>query len=289
MTATAASAGARSKLTAPRSSRSHSATWSSRSAADAMHSARRSPADHPRAGAARLARHPSSVYEQRPARDLGGPVPAGECVAADAHRHHDRLGPVHCGAVAAARRAGSSRKSPFSAGHLRKLRRRRGRGTSGSATTISRSYPPAAAERAVQDQASGRKSRPAADRYGVHVAHSITLALAATDTVRLPVRPVEMAIAASIVIAGALNLSPAAVAMAARRWRSGSDWSMASASPMPWRRSARRARASFRCWPDLTLAWNWPSSASSRCCCPCCCACGLRPSTRRVSCRPPRW
>jgi hypothetical protein len=46
------------------------------------------------------------------------------------------------------------------------------------------------------------------------VAHSITLALAATDTVRVPVRPVEMAIAASIVVAGALNLSPAA-----SRWR----------------------------------------------------------------------
>ena len=46
------------------------------------------------------------------------------------------------------------------------------------------------------------------------VAHSITLALAATDTVRLPVRPVEMTIAASIVIAGALNLSPEA-----SRWR----------------------------------------------------------------------
>jgi hypothetical protein len=46
------------------------------------------------------------------------------------------------------------------------------------------------------------------------VAHSITLALAVTDAVRLPVRPVEMAIAASIVVAGALNLSPAA-----SRWR----------------------------------------------------------------------
>jgi len=46
------------------------------------------------------------------------------------------------------------------------------------------------------------------------VAHSITLALAATDTVRLPVRPIEMAIAASIVVAGALNMSPAA-----SRWR----------------------------------------------------------------------
>jgi len=46
------------------------------------------------------------------------------------------------------------------------------------------------------------------------LAHSVTLALAATDTVRLPVRPVELAIAASIVVAGALNLSPAAA-----RWR----------------------------------------------------------------------
>jgi hypothetical protein len=46
------------------------------------------------------------------------------------------------------------------------------------------------------------------------VAHSITLALAATDLVRLPVRPVELAIAASIVVAGALNMSPAAA-----RWR----------------------------------------------------------------------
>lgn len=42
------------------------------------------------------------------------------------------------------------------------------------------------------------------------LAHSVTLALAATGTVRLPVRPIEMAIALSIVIAGLLNLFPAA-------------------------------------------------------------------------------
>jgi hypothetical protein len=42
------------------------------------------------------------------------------------------------------------------------------------------------------------------------LAHSITLGLAATGTVNLPTRPIEIAIAASIVIAGLLNLSPRA-------------------------------------------------------------------------------
>ena len=40
------------------------------------------------------------------------------------------------------------------------------------------------------------------------LAHSATLALAATGTVRLPVRPVEIAIAASIAVAAAINLLP---------------------------------------------------------------------------------
>ncbi|MEJ0037459.1 MAG: HupE/UreJ family protein [Gammaproteobacteria bacterium] len=42
------------------------------------------------------------------------------------------------------------------------------------------------------------------------LAHSLTLALAATGTVSIPVRPVEVTIAASIVIAGLLNLFPRA-------------------------------------------------------------------------------
>jgi hypothetical protein len=42
------------------------------------------------------------------------------------------------------------------------------------------------------------------------VAHSITLALAATGTVHIPVRPIEIAIALSIIIAGLLNLFPKA-------------------------------------------------------------------------------
>jgi hypothetical protein len=42
------------------------------------------------------------------------------------------------------------------------------------------------------------------------LAHSITLALAATGTVHVPVRPIEIAIALSIVVAGLLNLFPAA-------------------------------------------------------------------------------
>src|SRR5262249_40427319 len=42
------------------------------------------------------------------------------------------------------------------------------------------------------------------------LAHSFTLALAATGTVQTRVRPVEVAIAASIVIAGILNLFPSA-------------------------------------------------------------------------------
>jgi hypothetical protein len=46
------------------------------------------------------------------------------------------------------------------------------------------------------------------------LAHSVTLGLAATDTVQLPVQAVELAIAASIVVAAALNLFPAA-----GRWR----------------------------------------------------------------------
>jgi hypothetical protein len=40
------------------------------------------------------------------------------------------------------------------------------------------------------------------------LAHSVTLGLAATGTVSLPARPIEIAIAASIVIAGLLNLVP---------------------------------------------------------------------------------
>ena len=42
----------------------------------------------------------------------------------------------------------------------------------------------------------------------------MTLGLAATETVHLPAQPIEVAIAASIVIAGLLNLFPAAA-----RWR----------------------------------------------------------------------
>ena len=42
------------------------------------------------------------------------------------------------------------------------------------------------------------------------LAHSLTLALATTGAVNIPVRPVEVAIAASIVIAGLLNLFPGA-------------------------------------------------------------------------------
>ncbi|HEU4779901.1 MAG TPA: HupE/UreJ family protein, partial [Steroidobacteraceae bacterium] len=40
------------------------------------------------------------------------------------------------------------------------------------------------------------------------IAHSITLALAVTGTVQLPVQPIEIAIAASIAVAGAVNLIP---------------------------------------------------------------------------------
>ena len=40
------------------------------------------------------------------------------------------------------------------------------------------------------------------------VAHSITLGLAATGTVRLPQQPIEVAIAVSLIVAGALNLAP---------------------------------------------------------------------------------
>jgi hypothetical protein len=46
------------------------------------------------------------------------------------------------------------------------------------------------------------------------VAHSVTLGLAATETVHVPTQPIEVAIAASIVVAGVLNLFPAAA-----RWR----------------------------------------------------------------------
>jgi hypothetical protein len=42
------------------------------------------------------------------------------------------------------------------------------------------------------------------------IAHSVTLGLAATGIVRLPAQPIEVAIAGSIVIAGLLNLFPAA-------------------------------------------------------------------------------
>jgi hypothetical protein len=42
------------------------------------------------------------------------------------------------------------------------------------------------------------------------VAHSITLGLAATNTLRLPAKPIEIAIAATIVVAGLMNLFPRA-------------------------------------------------------------------------------
>ena len=42
------------------------------------------------------------------------------------------------------------------------------------------------------------------------IAHSVTLGLAATGAVRVPVQPVEVTIAASIVVAGLLNLFPSA-------------------------------------------------------------------------------
>ena len=46
------------------------------------------------------------------------------------------------------------------------------------------------------------------------VAHSVTLGLAATETVHVPTQPIEVAIAGSIVVAGLLNLFPASA-----RWR----------------------------------------------------------------------
>jgi hypothetical protein len=46
------------------------------------------------------------------------------------------------------------------------------------------------------------------------VAHSVTLGLAATETLHVPRQPIEVAIAGSIVIAGLLNLFPGAA-----RWR----------------------------------------------------------------------
>jgi hypothetical protein len=42
------------------------------------------------------------------------------------------------------------------------------------------------------------------------IAHSITLGLASTGVVQIPVQPIEVAIAGSIVVAGLLNLFPAA-------------------------------------------------------------------------------
>jgi hypothetical protein len=63
-------------------------------------------------------------------------------------------------------------------------------------------------------QATSKFRDTAADLFRIitafTLAHSATLALAATGTVHLPVRPVEIAIAASIVIAGLMNLLPAA-------------------------------------------------------------------------------
>jgi hypothetical protein len=46
------------------------------------------------------------------------------------------------------------------------------------------------------------------------VAHSVTLGLAATETVHVPAQPIEVAIAGSIIVAGLLNLFPPAA-----RWR----------------------------------------------------------------------
>jgi hypothetical protein len=58
------------------------------------------------------------------------------------------------------------------------------------------------------------RPQPAADLLRIitafTVAHSITLALATTGTVHIPVRPIEVAIALSIIIAALLNLFPKA-------------------------------------------------------------------------------
>jgi hypothetical protein len=62
------------------------------------------------------------------------------------------------------------------------------------------------------------------------MAHSITLALAALEVVRLPSRWVESAIAASILIAAVGNLVPVGTAGAAGgRWRRWSAWKLAFA------------------------------------------------------------
>jgi hypothetical protein len=61
------------------------------------------------------------------------------------------------------------------------------------------------------------------------VAHSTTLALAVTGAMRLPAQPIEVAIAASIVVAAGVNLVPA-LARLRLRWPSVSAWSMASDS-----------------------------------------------------------
>lgn len=68
--------------------------------------------------------------------------------------------------------------------------------------------------RAVDGKWQGAKGLPQVTRDIVTIitaftiAHSITLALAVTGTVTLPTQPIEIAIAASIAVAGALNLLP---------------------------------------------------------------------------------
>ena len=62
------------------------------------------------------------------------------------------------------------------------------------------------------------------------VAHSITLSLAACHVVSLPSRLTESAIAASVILAAANNLSGPWCVNVAGWWHSDSDWCMASAS-----------------------------------------------------------
>ena len=85
------------------------------------------------------------------------------------------------------------------------------------------------------------------------VAHSITLGLAATALVRLPERPIEVAIAMSLVVAGVMNLAPRLYGCACR---SRSDSGSCTGSDLQTRSPASipAARQCCRCSPDSISA-----------------------------------
>lgn len=113
------------------------------------------------------------------------------------------------------------------------------------------------------------------------VAHSTTLALAVTDTVMLPAKPVELAIAASIAVAAIVNLLPRLARLRLPlAFAFGLVHGFGFANVLG--ELDRTGRPSGRCWPASTSAWSSLSWASWRWCCPSSTTCGPAAGTRQA-------